>query len=175
MSVLLVGATGGLGRSVALRLVAQGDEVRVVEPDPRAVAAWRALGVHVARGEPDDEDLLFRAAQNARTIVLLDGPGRRLGAVTAAVVRAAALVPVGRIVVCAPVVPAEALEVLRSSGLEYVALSTGRRLLGRGGTPDEVVAEAVDAADDLSGALRLELDLTEPEAYRVLKIPPRDR
>lgn len=169
MAVLLLGAAGELGRLVALRLIAQGDEVRAIEPERGAAEAWRALGVHVAVGDPADEDLIYRAAQGVRTIVVLDGIGRRLGEVMAVLVRTAPEVPVGRLVVCAPALPRRVLEVLRASDREYVALATGRRLL-RAGAPPELVAEAVDAADDLAGAPRAELDLTEPSALAFLDI-----
>lgn len=172
MAILLVGAAGALGRRVAERLIAQGDEVRVIEPAPAAAAAWRALGVYVAGGDPADEDLLVRAAQGVRTIVVLDGVGRRIAEVSAAVLRAAPALPEGRVVLCAAAPPRRVLEALRASGLDYVVLATGRRLLGRGGVPPEVVAEAVDAADDLAGAPRLELDLTDRAARARLNIDP---
>ena len=43
---------------------------------------------------------------------------------------------------------------------------------GRRGTIDPArVAEAIDAADDLAGNPRLELDLGTPDAWRALRLP----
>jgi hypothetical protein len=69
-----------------------------------------------------------------------------------------------------------ALSTLRESKLEYILLGSvvRRGLLGRRRaslTPEQLAA-AVDAADDLSGGPRLELNLDDERAWRALKLPP---
>jgi len=165
MSVLLVAPPGRLGRAVVDRLRQQGDEVRVVDPEP--TSAWRDLGAFVAHGPPDDADLIERAGQSARSIVLFDPSDE----VAAACVEAARLARVERVIVCATDtdrVPATALEV---GGAGYVVLIVGGRRWGRRKITDEAIAGAVDAADDLSGDVRLELDLVKPESWVALGLP----
>lgn len=150
-------------RVVATRLLAQGDEVRVLMPDPGPRADWAGLGVHVAVGDPSDDDLIERAGQNARTIVLFGGHAGHLPTVEAAL-RAAAAAEIERVILCAPEVRAEVRAAVAACGLGYVILSYGRRLARRARAPAEVVAAGVDAADDLAGEPRLEVDLRDPAA-----------
>jgi hypothetical protein len=80
-------------------------------------------------------------------------------------------------VVVGPVHP-QARAALRGSKLEYVILGAveRRRLLGRRPRlSSEKLAEAVDAADDLAGNPRLELDLTDERAWTELKLSFDDR
>ena len=165
MSILLIGSGGGLETAVSDRLIAQGDEVRAVATDP-ALENLAERGVHIARGPDLDADLVERAAQNVRTIVLFDTDGE----VTEAVIEGARAARVERIVVCAHPIPDGTRDALRGSGLEYVVLQLARKGLFRKGVPDEKVAEAVDAADDMAGKLRLELDLNESDAWQTLKL-----
>ena len=126
-------------------------------------------GVHIARGTDLDADLVERAAQNVRTIVIFDPASLE------PVIEGARAAQVERIVLCATPVTPDARELLRTSQLEYVVLEPPRKGLFRKGVSDEVLAEAIDAADDMSGKLRLELDLNETEAWAMLQLePPRN-
>lgn len=168
MSILLIGTDGAVGEALVRRLVQQGDEVRVLEGAADSVS-WGALGAYIASGDMWDADLIERAAQDVRTIIL--GPGHREDPeeLTAAVVDGGRLVTAGmRVVVYAARVPEGILTILRESGLDYVALHTGGAR--RRAVPPEALAEALDAADDLAGSLRLELDLTEPASWAALRL-----
>lgn len=167
MSVLLVGNGGELAGLVADRMLAQGDEVRAiaVEGDLETLAT---RGVHIARGPFFDADLVERAAQNVRTVVLFDTTEEVLGDV----IEGARAARVDRIVRCSATAPEPVRKALRDSGLEYVVLQTPRKGRFRKGVPDDAVAEAIDAADDMGGRLRLELDLNERDAWETLKVDP---
>lgn len=165
MSVLLVGAAGDLPATVADRLIAQGDEVRTIATDP-ALENLASLGVRIARGPYLDADLVERSAQNVRTIVLFDPDDD----VMEAVIEGAHAARVGRVVLCSTSIAEPARERLRGCGLEYVVLQVPRKGRFRKGVPIETVAEAVDAADDMAGPLKLELDLTERDAWQTLKL-----
>jgi NAD(P)-dependent dehydrogenase (short-subunit alcohol dehydrogenase family) len=166
MSILLVNATSPLGEAIAKRLLAQGDEVRAIVEDDETSAGLRELGVHIARGEWWDADLVERAAQNVRTIVYIEPQTGPLDGV----LDGARAAGVERLVVCG-VIPREVRELLRTLPYDHVMLETGRkRGFLRSVLPVDVVAEAVDAADDIAGNPRLELDLTKPEAWSELKL-----
>ena len=165
MSVLLIGGGGTLAGLVADRMIAQGDEVRAISVDGSDLAD---RGVHIARGPFLDADLVERAAQNVRTVVLFDVTDE----VVTEVVSGARAARVERLVVCAVAVPESTREGLRGSGLEYVVLQPPRKGRFRRGVPDEAIAEAIDAADDMAGRLRLELDLNERDAWETLKLEP---
>jgi uncharacterized protein YbjT (DUF2867 family) len=167
MSLLLMGLEPGLGEPLITRLISQDDEVRVIEADPVRGAHWKELGAYVARGEAGDVDLVERAAQNVRTIVVLERAHEDLEAAVETAVEGASLAGVERIVVCAAAVSKSVVEVLSKSGIDYVALSSGgrRRVFGRGTVSETTITEAVDAADDLAGPVRLELDLSQREAW----------
>ena len=167
MSLLLVGLEPGVGEPLIAHLIAQDDEVRVIEADPVRGAHWKELGAYVARGEAGDVELIERAAQNVRTIVVFERANEDLELVVETAVEAASLAGVERIVVCAAAVSKSVVEVLRKSGIDYVALSSGgrRRVFGRGTVRETTITEAIDAADDLAGPVRLELDLSRPEAW----------
>lgn len=165
MSVLLVEPDEEVGPVVVGLLVSEGDEVGVIEPRASLREGWKALGAHVAGGSADDSDLVERAAQHARSIVLFDAPEE----VVAATAEGARLVPgseTARIIYVSRggVVP----EGLRNSGLEHVVLVARkrRRFLSKrydSEVSTEDVARAVSAADDLAGELRLVVDLAKPE------------
>ena len=166
MSVLLVDPPTEVGRAIVTRLVHQGDEVRVVVE--RDDGSWRKLGAHVAVGDPADDDLVMRAGQHARTIVLFgNGPAELKaaldGAVSARIERGVLLVPPGTDISGA------SPDRLRS----YVVLRTGRSRWGRRALQPQDIAVAVDAADDLAGEVRLDLDLTRASAWEVLGIVTR--
>lgn len=166
MSVLLVGVGGSLRAVLAARLIAQGDEVRAIEFDPDAGEELRSMGVHIARGNYLDADLVERAAQNVRTIVVFE-PGPEM---MEAVVEGARFARVDRLVLCGERIPDLASNVLRASKIDHVILSTPPRKLFKGALPDDKVAEAIDAADDLAGNPRLELDLSDAISWAKLKL-----
>ena len=164
MSILVVGPAGETGEAVIGRLVDQGDEVRVIEPDEAAADRWRALGAFVARGAADDADLVERAAQNVRTVVVLRTAdlGPVVGGATSA--------GVGRVVVCVrgpeDVDPAT----LSADVVALVVPST--RVTRRPAIPAARLAEAIDAADDLAGNPRMVVDLGTDAGWRQLGLEP---
>ena len=161
MSVLVVpDGSGELGRAVVARLLSQGDEVRAIVP-AGGEQTWRELGVHVAVGDPADADLVERAAQSCRTVVLLGKAGTD-PEVIASVTEAAFAAGVDRLVVCrgperAPIPPLDDWK----AGYVVLEQVTGRWPRAKR-VPSEVVAQAVDAADDLAGEPRLVVDLNDP-------------
>lgn len=157
MSVLLIGAEGDVGESVVTRLVEQGDEVRVIEPDPGAAGGWRSLGAYVAAGSPDDADLVERAAQDVRTIVVLSDVELD------AVIRGARAARVGRLVVCTASGERHDLD---ASDVEYVVLIVPKARFGRRtAVSPAALAEAIDAADDLAGRPRMLVDLGDASGW----------
>ena len=165
MSILLVNGTSALGEAIARRLLSQDDEVRVIAEEADS-SVLREMGVHLARGEWWDADLVERAAQNVRTIVYLDPQTGPLDGV----LDGARAAGVERLVLCG-VIPREVRELMRSLPYDHVMLETGRkRGFLRSVLPAGAVAEAVDAADDLAGNPRLELDLTKDESWTELKL-----
>ncbi|WP_342250150.1 SDR family oxidoreductase [Sphingomonas sp. OTU376] len=70
MTILVIGATGRVGRHVVDQLVQRGAKVRVLTRDP-AKASFPA-GVEVARGDLLDIDALRAAFQGVRTFFLLN-------------------------------------------------------------------------------------------------------
>lgn len=175
MSVLLVGLDDALGPALIARLMRQGDEVRVLEDDPVASRTWRSLGVHIASGPATDADLIERAAQNVRTIVVgLESAGSPADLVGTVVEGGGLALATMRIVAHSPDPEADALARLRASPLDYVWMISARRsrLGRRRAVGAEALAAAIDAADDLAGNPRLELDLTEPGSWRELRLEP---
>lgn len=164
MSVVVVASHAAVDDLLIGRLAAQGDVVGlVVEEDagPRPEDG----PAHVARGSTTDDDLIERAALHARTIVVHEDRGRpaQLDVVRAVVAAAVRLGGV-RVVVWGARHSRETMEILESSGLSFVAITTGRLRGGfRRGVPLEAVVEAIDAADDLAGDPRLHVDLTRPD------------
>jgi len=170
VSILLIRANGRIGETLARRLVAQGDEVRVIEPAQELVEAWQELGVKVAPGRDDDTDLMERAALNVRTVVVIEDEAGPLREVIEHVLTGIGAAGVGRLIVCARNPDEMVMKAVRSSGLDYVALSVGGGLLSRRRVSIEDVAAAIDAADDLAGSPRLELDLTETASWAALGV-----
>jgi Trk K+ transport system NAD-binding subunit len=145
VSILLVEPARDIATSVVIKLLDQGEEVRIVAiaPEPE----WSDLGAHIARGDGTDADLLERAGQGARTVVLFDPSGEQ----AAAAVEAATNARIERLVVCSKRM-GEEVDVVRTSGLSYVLLLTGRRARNS-------AADAIDWADDVAGDVKLEVDL----------------
>jgi hypothetical protein len=147
--------------------------VRVIEDDLSAGAHWKEFGAHVALGSPADPDLVERAGQNVRTLMMAGGDDSR--EVMAAVAEGARLAGIGRLVVCLQRSDESVLEAVRAAGIDHVVLLTGRsrlkRLLGPV-VPADSLAEAMDAADDLAGNPRLVLDLTREGGWTALGLRP---
>lgn len=177
MALLLVGAAGALGDAIVSRLLDAGDEVRIVARSPEDAERWRLSGAHIARGDPKDPDLIERAAQNARSIVVFDD-GSGFHDVLEAAVEGGMSAGVERLIVCCTTVsgPLARERVVRAP-LQHIVLitGTGRRasIFGTQEVSRLEVARAVDAADDVGGCPRCVLDLRQPEAWRALKLEPR--
>lgn len=158
MSVVVIGGDAELTEAVVERLIAQDDTVGVITETARP--RLKELGGHIALGPLDDADLIERAGQHARTLVVLDpeepvvraavDAGRMLGGDDV------------RIVVCGRRVGRDVAAIVAASGLQYVLLRTGRR------TAPQRIAEAIDAADDRAGELALDLDLNDERAWAAL-------
>jgi hypothetical protein len=175
LSVLLIGLDRELVPVLIRRLTSEGDEVRVLAHEDETDDRWRSLGAHIASGPLWDADLIERAAQNVRTIVVGDRHGEDPSELMAALIEGGGLASrTMRLVFVGDPVPGP-LNLLRESKLEHVVLGSidRRTLLGRRARlPLERVAEAVDAADDLAGHPRLELKLGEESAWRELRLEP---
>ena len=167
MSILLIGDPGSLGEVLVRRLISQDDEVRAIATEASG-DDLAGFGVHIARGEDLDADLVERAAQNVRTIISFEPSAE----VIDQVVEGARAARVERIVLCAATIPEPVRDRLRSSDLDYVVLESPRKGLFRKGVADDALAEAIDAADDMSGRLRLELDLNESASWALLNLVP---
>ena len=168
MSVLIVGDDSSLTRALVTRLTRQDDEVRAVHAPPIRAEALETLGAHIARGPYLDADLVERAGQNCRTVVVIEPDADILGDVVAGMV--AASIP--RLVVSGPL-PPHLIEAITSAGLEFVALKSPSKGLLRRGMAESDLAEAIDAADDIAGHPRLQLDLAQEEAWSELRLTPR--
>ncbi|MFN2488974.1 MAG: hypothetical protein ABR529_04420 [Actinomycetota bacterium] len=169
----MIGSATPVTEVLIARLIDQSDEVRIVETERDAAARWRALGAHVAVGSPVDADLIERAAQYARTIVVIDDGVNALEATVSAAIEGGLLASSGvRLVVCAGTIAASIAATIERSGLSYVLLRTGagaarrRRRISR-----TAIAAAIDAADDLAGEPRLDLELDTAVAWSELDVP----
>jgi hypothetical protein len=168
MSVLLLAPPRALGEAVISALRAQGDEVRVVEAEPELADGWRKLGAFVASGPAEDSDLVERAAQNCRTLVFFDVTDKD-APVIGSTLAAISPTTVDRVVMISSEPALRCVELLRTQRLDYVFLRASRRTLLRRSAPSPAaIAEAIDAADDLAGSPRLELDLSDPAGVRAL-------
>lgn len=163
MSILMIVGGGEAESAAAERLLAQGDEVRVVVAEAGEKPGWVALGVHVAVGDATDHDLIERAGQGARSLVIFDDRASDAPTLDAALTGALGA-GIDRLILCAPDVTEETRRTMARVDPSYVILTYGRRFSLRGRTPVALIAEAVDAADDLGGSPRLEVDLREPDA-----------
>jgi uncharacterized protein YbjT (DUF2867 family) len=163
VSILLIEPPENPGHAVVERLIAQGDEVRViVRSGPEN---WKTGGAHVAQGDGTDADLVERAGQDCRTLVLFDPDGE----VTESAVEAARAAKIARLIVCCTRPLPHVVETVRSSGLEYVVLTIATSRVLRRKVSGPSIAAAIDAADDISGRdVHLELDLSRPASWREL-------
>lgn len=174
MSVLLVDGPSsmrwsGVANTLVARLVAAGDQVRVLlrdAGDEGVVEGLREEGVHVAFGDASNGDLLERAAQGCRSIVLFDPPGDLMDKA----LEASRFAHVERLIVCAR--RERDIEALQDGKTGYVWLMGRPKGIVRGGVTWGDYAAAIDAADDLAGDVRLDLDLAVPESWTALGLPP---
>jgi hypothetical protein len=158
---------------VAMRLVDQGDDVRVVEEEQGLLDGWRKLGAMPALGDPKDPDLVERAAQGVRSIVLISYAASDVE-IVAPVIEGGKAAGVDRMIVCTDFLNPDVKGLIRASGLDHVLLKRNRRLgpLSYKGVKDAFAAAAIDAADDIDGNPRLELDLTREESWAALGLEP---
>ncbi len=176
VAILLVAPPEELGVALIERLVAQDDEVRVVEDDASAAQRWKKLKAQVAPGSATDSDLLERAALNVRTVVMFRSRGHDAD-VLHAVIEAMGLAGVERII--AGTDEPELITGVLPGDFEHVILispyfASRSHLLARALRREpsaERLAEAIDAADDLAGHPRLVLDLRDPTAWTLLGLP----
>ena len=173
MSVLLVGVEDRFAAAIASRLIEQSDEVRIMLDSPVGRERWRERSVYVAVGDAEDEDFVWRATGGVRTVVA--GAERLSGTAGSVLAGGAKRAGVGRFIVLAadsePGLPHELIE----EGADLIVLRLPKKkLLSKEKLSPADVAEAVDAADDLAGSPRLDLDLSEPDAWRELRLSPPD-
>lgn len=161
MAILIVAnSEDDLAEPTIRRLLAQGDEVRILtDGDP---GRWRAMGVHPAAGDPSDADLVERAAQNCRSIVLLGIRATEPDAV-AAVAEGGLAAGTDRLILCRGSRREKLPDVAAAWPRGYVILEqvAGRWPRVQRASSEEV-AEAVDAADDIAGEPRFSVDLNDP-------------
>ena len=171
MSVLLTGLDDELAAAIAQRLIAQEDEVRIILADGASSETWRVRGVYVATGDLGDEDFVWRACRGVRTVAA--GHSVVAGDEGAVFLAGARRAGVDRFVVVGDVPPAGT--VLDKVDVDRIILRSPKRgLLRRTSIAVTDVAAAVDAADDLAGSPRLDLDLSVPDSWAQLRLdPPR--
>lgn len=177
MSVLLLGLESNFGSAVIQRLLDEDDIVGVIEEDRARGEEWKKLGAHVALGSPADFDLIERAAQHARSIVIVESGLSDAGAVVEATLMGARLVPgeQARIIFVTAAPDPEIGETLTGSEFDFLILKigTGKSLIRRSRPmPPEQVAEAINAADDFAGSPRLEVDLGSNDGWSALGLEP---
>lgn len=161
MSVVLIGPSGSLGRAVLSRLMDQGDDIRVIEDDPAAAQDWKAMGAHVALAREWDADLIERACFGARTMVIFERKNNDDELLSEAL-RAREPTGVDRLILVRPKPTTPAA--LARADTDHVVLGTGGGgiLKRKSSASDDLVADAVNAADDIEGHPRLVVDLTNP-------------
>lgn len=171
MSVLLTGLDDDLAAAVAERLIAQEDEVRIIVSDGTSSETWRARGVYVATGDLGDEDFVWRACGGVRTVVV--EPSVVAGDEGIVFVAGARRAGVDRFVVVGDIPSSDSF--LNEADVDRIILRPPKRgLLRRTSIDVTDVAAAVDAADDLAGSPRLDLDLSVPDSWAQLRLdPPR--
>ena len=171
MSLLLVEGPvltkwSGVANALIDRLRLADDQVRVLladDGDAGVVEGLREQGVHVAFGDPANGDLMERAAQGCRSIVLFE-PNE---AMRDKAVEAARFARVERLIACTRA--GRASDTPEADAVaSYVWLRGRPKGIVRPGVSWEAFASAIDAADDLAGDVKLDLDLGTAEAWRTL-------
>lgn len=179
MSVLVIGEAPET-ETVVRFLIAEGDQVGVIESDRKELERWVSMGAYAALGDAEDPDLVERCAQQARTIVVFETPttgGPNIADVLRSVLEAGQMLPATPRVVVVTAEPSLTVQAqLNSAALDYIILRVGlgRGLLRRGPktVPADRLAAAVNAADDLAGEPRLDLDLATREGWEALRLEP---
>jgi TrkA-N domain len=179
MSVLVIGDAPET-ETVVRFLIAEGDQVGVIEADRKQLQRWASIGAYAALGDAEDPDLVERCATQARTIVVFESPGPggpNITDVLRAVLHAGQMLPAAPRLVMVSQNPSLTVQAqLNSAALDYIVLRTGlaRGLLRRGpkAIPADKLAEAVNAADDLAGEPRLDLDLARRSGWEALRLEP---
>ena len=175
MSLLLIGLPETFAVMLVQRLIAEGDEVRLLLPESGDPGPWKRLGAFVAHGEAGDADLVERASTNVRTIVLGERAAGLSNEDLDELIAGARRAHVGRFVVCQAQPSQDVVDAFKAAEVEFVVLTTAKKpLIGKAKTriPISKLSEAVDAADDIAGRIQAELDLTIPKAWKVLKVDP---
>lgn len=174
MSVLLVGLEEELTRTVGARLLAQDDEVRIVLGDEAKRETWRALGIRVAVGDLTDDDFLWRAFTNVRTVVAGERPPADAPDVRHQLAASMKKSDPDRLVVVGAGEDDPLVAGIRAADVDHVVLRFRKRgLLGyRSAASTPQLAAAIDAADDLAGNPRLDLDLSEERSWAELRLAP---
>ena len=96
--VLLIGATGKIGRNVATRLAAGGTATRALVRDPAKAADLAEAGIELVQGSAGDPAALGSAMEGVDTVYLALGGMHDQEALEKGVIDAAAAAGVGRIV-----------------------------------------------------------------------------
>lgn len=63
--ILVVGASGQLGETIARQLLASGEAIRAISREPENLAELKAAGVEVVKGDLRDAESLARACAGA--------------------------------------------------------------------------------------------------------------
>jgi TrkA family protein len=160
VSFLVLGGDQSLVDAIVARLVADGDLVRVLDPNPTRIESIKQQGGFVATGDPTDADLVERAGQGARTAVVVE-PVR----LTTELLDAFAAARITRIVYAGR--DTSNIELISAGSLDHVVLRRRHTPLRRRAEIPSIVA-AVVAADDVAGTPRVVIDLSDKEALRRL-------
>ena len=170
MSLVLVGPSGSLGEAVFDRLIDQGDAIRIIVAAESEGAEWKRRGAFIAVANEWDADLIERASYEARTIVVFPQPDRDETELLEEVVTGAGVTSVDRVIVIRS--EASVPEPLIGARVDHIVLATGKRSLFRRSKPveDDLIARAVDAADDLDGKPRVVIDLMTQRGRSALNL-----
>lgn len=128
------------------------------------------MGAHPATGDHSDADLVERAAQNCRSIVLLGARATEPETV-AAVAEGGIAAGTDRLILCRGSYRERLPDVAAAWPRSYVVLE---QVAGRWPRVQkasaEKVAEAVDAADDIAGEPRFSVNLNDPADLAKLRL-----
>jgi len=131
---LVIGASGGIGREVARRLLVAGEPVRALTRDPLRVRKVLGEGIEVAADRPEDPSAYRAALRGVRRVFFVALPHPRQAEQQRALVRAAAEAGVERLICMSaieadPAAPAALLRwpgqieaEVRASGVPFTVL-----------------------------------------------------
>ncbi len=77
--ILVVGASGRLGSTIARHLLSQGERVRALTRTPARLEQLEAMGAEVVRGDLRDPASLVRACQEAEQVITTAHAGEGTG------------------------------------------------------------------------------------------------